>query len=554
MNIINKLFFSGNDFTNYYLPDINFFRQAILRFRQIPLWNPEYFLGQSYLFDPQNLLFYPPNWLLLLFPPLLGVTIIYFLHLVWSLFWLNRTLIKTKFRPLLLIFYAFSPKFILHLFDGHWTILPIYFWLPAFYYALKKGKSLLLIISLVLFAHFHLDIFFYALIFIGLYCLIYKYKFFFFARNSLLATLISVPFWLPLILLSSLTTRSAIEILPVWSLKKLFASTFLPYPFNFLQLQPEEIIYPGLIFLGLALFALFKLKNKTGCKFWFIWFILSGLTVLKVFSFLPILNQLRVSTRILIFLPLAFTQIINQLLSTSRLSRLVQILLFLGLLEIGIFSYWVFQRPRPESDILPLTAYQHFSQDNSHFRIYCTTGCLDRYQAQKHNLLILTGNNPIQLDSFTNFLARAGGYSPQPYVTILPPYTAFDSQPQPNAQLMAQANIKYLFSPYTLSDPQLLLIKEFAEFKLYQNQSLSELNYTIVKYTPNYIDLEINQDQLGEIVFPEQYFPGWYATGPQGNKQAVKPHQQVFRSFIADIPGNYRLIYSPISLILNTKY
>jgi len=553
MNIINKLFFSGNDLTVYFLPDVVFFREALLKFKQIPFWNPKYFLGLSYILDPQNLIFYPPSYLLLLFSPLMGIAVVYLLHLIWGLFWLNKTLISSKLKVILLIFYAASPKLALHLYEGHWTLVLAYFWLPPLYYALKNKKSLLLIISLSALAYLYLNIFIYAILFVVLFSICNRYSPKYYIRNILYPILISFPRWLPLLLYRSLTTRSGIEILPVWNFKKLLASTFFPYPFNFLQLQPEEIIYPSLIFLGLALLALFKLKNKAGRKFWLIWFIFSGLTVLKVFSFLPILNQLRVSTRILIFLPLAFTQIINQFLA-HRTSHIVRILIFLGIFEILIFGYWVFQRPRPDADILPPTAYQYLSQDSSHFRVYCTTGCLDRYQAQKHNLLILTGNNPIQLDSFTNFLARAGGYSPQPYVTILPPYTAFDSQPQPNAQLMAQANTKYLFSPYLLTDPNFSLIQEFAEFKLYKNQSLSKPSYTITKYTPNYIDLEINQDQLGEIVFPEQYFPGWYATGPQGNKQAVQPHHQVFRSFIADIPGSYHLIYSPISLILNTKY
>jgi len=545
MNIINKLFFSANDLTTYFLPDIIFFREALLKFKQIPFWNPKYFLGLSYILDPQNLIFYPPNYLLLLFSPIIGVILVYILHLIWGLFWLNKTLISSRLKVILLIFYATSPKLALHLCEGHWTLVLAYFWLPSLYYALKNKKSLLLIISLSALAYLYLNIFIYAILFVALFSICNSYSPKYYIQNTIYPILLSFPRWLPLLLNRSLTTRSGIEILPIWNFKKLLASTFFPYPFDFLQLQPEEIIYPGLIFLSLALFALLKLKNKAGRKFWLIWLIFSGLIVLKVFSFLPIFNQLRVSTRILIFLPLIFVQIINQFYSASRVSRLVQSLLILSLLEIGIFSYWVFQRPRPESDILPLTAYQHLSQDNSHFRVYCTTGCLDRYQAQKHNLLILTGNNPIQLDSFTNFLAQAGGYSPQPYVTILPPYTAFDSQPQPNAQLMAQANVKYLFSPYDLSDPQLSLIQEFDEFKLYQNQSLSEPSYTITEYTPNHINLEISQDQLGEIVFPEQYFPGWYATGPQGNKQAIKPHQQVFRSFTADIPGQYTLIYHP---------
>jgi hypothetical protein len=311
MNIINKLFFSGNDLTVYFLPDIIFFREALLKFKQIPFWNSKYFLGLPYILDPQNLIFYPPNYLLLLFSPLVGIAIVYLLHLIWGLFWLNKTLISSRLKIILLIFYAASPKLAFHLYEGHWTLVLAYFWLPPLYYALKNKKSLLLIISLSALAYLYLNIFIYAILFVALFSICNRYSPKYYIQNIIYPILLSFPRWLPLLLNRSLTTRSGIEILPVWSLKKLTASTLFPYPFNFLQLQPEEIIYPSLIFLGLTLFALLKLKNKAGRKFWLIWFIFSGLTVLKVFSFLPILNQLRVSTRILIFLPLAFVQIIN---------------------------------------------------------------------------------------------------------------------------------------------------------------------------------------------------------------------------------------------------
>ncbi len=57
---------------------------AVIRWGQVPLWNPLWLGGQPLLADPLAAMLYPPHWLTFLFPAIGTYNVLLFLHLVWT--------------------------------------------------------------------------------------------------------------------------------------------------------------------------------------------------------------------------------------------------------------------------------------------------------------------------------------------------------------------------------------------------------------------------------------------------------------------------------------
>ena len=65
-------------------PNANFLWQSLLKWRQIPLWNPTTLGGAPFLADPLSGFWYPPNWLTLVLPISLAFNVVFWLHLAWA--------------------------------------------------------------------------------------------------------------------------------------------------------------------------------------------------------------------------------------------------------------------------------------------------------------------------------------------------------------------------------------------------------------------------------------------------------------------------------------
>ena len=81
--LINFLLHRGNDLSTYFIPTAYFFKRSLLQLH-FPLWNPIQFTGLPYLADPQNYLFYLPNYLFLLLSIETAFIILLLAHLVWA--------------------------------------------------------------------------------------------------------------------------------------------------------------------------------------------------------------------------------------------------------------------------------------------------------------------------------------------------------------------------------------------------------------------------------------------------------------------------------------
>ena len=117
----------------YFYPQRAYLARSLLQ-GQIPLWNPDLFLGAPFLANPQTAVLYPPSWLFLLGP----VHVIYSLQLVLHAFlaaWFTYLLARRAFdvQPLAAVVgglaYAFGGFAVGQL--GHLNQISAAAWLPA---------------------------------------------------------------------------------------------------------------------------------------------------------------------------------------------------------------------------------------------------------------------------------------------------------------------------------------------------------------------------------------------------------------------------------------
>ena len=478
----------GNDLSTYFLPNAYFFKRTFLQY-QIPLWNPLQLGGIPYLADPQNYLFYPPNYIFLLLPIEPAFLALIFGHLLWGALGM-RKLTHSWFSS---IIFVFSPMMMSHLEAGHYTMLVAFSWLPWFLLAalrfVKKPTlklcGLLAAVSWLLYINY-INIAYYALLFLGSYTIFYffthrqnfpiqKYI----IHNSLYIILFLIlisPNLLAQLEFAPHSTRSLITFndvaQPIWSFKLFFQNLFFPFFLNSDQLSTERVLYPGLIVLVLAIYG-FKQKPH---KFFAQWIIFSLLFALGsripffifFYKFFPLMKFMRIPPRIwiisILFIALFAGKGLQKL--SKKFSTGIIVLCFLDILLI---DYKIFSRPIIKSDV-PESFYQLLVEDNSFFRVYCTTGCFSLQRLGELNIPTIGGNNPIQNKNIVDKLAQASGYVYDKYIPILPPYEVFNRQPQPNAKLMKELQVKYIASPYPLNDPNLELIARTAQYLLYTVQ------------------------------------------------------------------------------------
>ncbi len=104
-----------------------------------PLWNPYSLGGQPFFADLQNMMLYPFNYLTLPFPIPMGLSLFFFIHLLWAAFgmhlWLRSMGLSEKPCRIGALLFAFSGFFWLELI--HPPVLAAFAWLPWLFWRLE---------------------------------------------------------------------------------------------------------------------------------------------------------------------------------------------------------------------------------------------------------------------------------------------------------------------------------------------------------------------------------------------------------------------------------
>jgi hypothetical protein len=132
----------GGDLVNHYVPAKEFWKKCANEGLNVPLWNPLIFSGRPFQADIQVGMFYPPNWLCLLLPVPLALTLLTIVHLLWGglgMYWFARQTIKSTFAAFTAAcIFMLSSFFVTRLYSGIVIFIFTAAWLPHIFFLSER--------------------------------------------------------------------------------------------------------------------------------------------------------------------------------------------------------------------------------------------------------------------------------------------------------------------------------------------------------------------------------------------------------------------------------
>lgn len=217
--------------------------------------------------------------------------------------------------------------------------------------------------------------------------------------------------------------------------------------------------------------------------------------------------------------------------------------------------------PRPAKIVLveQSKVAGYLASQSGQFRIYSPSYSLPQQTAIGHNLQLADGVDPMQLQTYAEYMEHASGVPNQSYHVTIPPFSTGNPSRDniaylPDLDALGKLNVAYLVAAYDLDLEGLIFNRKIGDSRIYQNpalrprawvQSLDSpigMDYTqaIIKYwSPNRI--EINAQGPGLLVLSEIAYPGWQAR-IDGEIQPVLSPGNIFRGVMLE-PGNHQVVF-----------
>lgn len=526
-------FFQRNsDIAGFALPLFTFFKDTIIATGKIPLWQNVFLSGYPLLGDPQSVLLYPFNYLAIFIDLPKFFTLYYLFHLFlagFSVYYLGKQVVKLTNKAAILagIIYSLCPKFIAHIEAGHLNLFASYSYIPVvlfFYFLLLKkptpAKAVMFGFSMAMVYVLYITTFYYLLlILVGLSI----YQMFrhdqtknlrlliFFGISSLFFSGFVLPELLASIELWPQLARNLLQYSDIAGVALAWRQylSFLFDPLSVKIVHTEMVLYPGFLALILAGIGFSKkpLKEKiligliiSGCFFYAVG--PKTAFYLTLFKHLPGVSLFRIPSRMWFIVIL-----IISLLAGFGLDQLFQkrkkIALALIILTLAEFIYLANIRLSiPVSlavNTIPSKFYSKILESKSgYFRIYCTQQCLMYSIISGRNISMVDGYNPVQLRNYFWFYQKAAGFEFASYAPILPPYQTLVDKPQPDAARQGVLGIRYVITPFRLTDPNYQLEISINGLYLYRNNLEKPRVYLANK--GEIIPLKVTSDQPGRVV------------------------------------------------------
>ena len=244
-------------------------------------------------------------------------------------------------------------------------------------------------------------------------------------------------------------------------------------------------------------------------------------------------------------------------------------ILTVDLLGAGFLSYSV--KTRQQVFTKPDKVIRFIQDDEDRYRIYSPSYSIPQYIAAIKTAELADGVDPLQIETYTKFMAEASGVNESGYFVTIPPFKTgnpkIDNMDyEPNPFLLGLLNVKYLVSEFEIEVEGLTLVETIADSHIYMNnqflprawvqqedlmpsKELSSENIypvRIVKLSPNKIHLET--EGPGRLVLSEINYPGWVVV-VDGERQEMDPAYGVLRSVVLE-DGEHEIIFKfqPITI------
>jgi hypothetical protein len=198
-------------------------------------------------------------------------------------------------------------------------------------------------------------------------------------------------------------------------------------------------------------------------------------------------------------------------------------------------------------------------------RIFSPSYSIPQHLAARIGLELADGVNPLQIDRYSDFMARAVGFEEGDYSVTLPPFPSGNPrQPQQfrlDPQQLGLANVQYVVSDYPIEVVGLSAIDHREGIYLYQNDYARTRAWVEVEsragaavgrqaevtaWSPNAIQIEARGP--GRLVVSEVSYPGWVATLDGRATNLVDAHSAFRALDMKDGSHQIELVFRPVSV------
>lgn len=252
--------------------------------------------------------------------------------------------------------------------------------------------------------------------------------------------------------------------------------------------------------------------------------------------------------------------------------KLPLIICIVGLCLIGLFDWgysdlWAYEPHTVSAVTQEQQAVARYIQEiGDGSRVYSPSYSIPQQTAVLHNLEMTDGVNPLQLESYAEFMRLASGVPSEGYSVTIPPFG--DDDPKnanqaytPNPQLLGLLNVGFVVSEFDIVNSDLSMVARFGDTRVYKNQLEQPRAWvqpengseviapaTITSWNPNLISIQAKGP--GTLVISEITYPGWEVS-VDGKKTAIGVTDQLLRSVNIGT-GAHEVIfrYRPLSIYI----
>jgi hypothetical protein len=187
------------------------------------------------------------------------------------------------------------------------------------------------------------------------------------------------------------------------------------------------------------------------------------------------------------------------------------------------------------------------------FRVYSPSYSLA--QQSKANIQRADGVDPLQMQTYADFMEVASGVPAFGYSVTLPPFANGDPSTananfSPDPDLLGLLNVEFLVSDFPLKIDGLAELDKVNETYIYKNERARPRAWVqsdeeevsaaeILIWTPNQV--VISAFGPGRLILSEVDYPGWVAQ-LDGNRTAIEPYAGILRSVVLT-PGKHEIAF-----------
>jgi hypothetical protein len=202
----------------------------------------------------------------------------------------------------------------------------------------------------------------------------------------------------------------------------------------------------------------------------------------------------------------------------------------------------------------------YLAQTPGFYRVYSPSYSLPQQVSIAHHIELADGVDPLQLDTYADFMEAATGVPREGYQVTIPTFatgnTSRDNQYfLPDPKLLGLLNVRFVVSEFDLMIPGLAIKKQIGETRIYENSDFlprawmqpkdtkfgSDVKKVeITSWKPNRID--ITATGPGLLVLSEIMYPGWNVKVDE-EKAQIQTAGEILRA-VGLNPGDHRIIFS----------